>query len=53
MIASVNDTIPKTPELVRSSMKSKIPVYHDTSKWSSLDLLNVWLIGGLMRLIVG
>ena len=52
MIASVKETNPNTPELVRSRIKSRTLLYHDTSQWSSLDLLNVWLIGGLMWLIV-
>ena len=30
MIASVNETSPSTAELVRSRMKSSIPLYHDT-----------------------
>lgn len=51
-MASVNDTTPNTLEFVLSRMKSRTLLYHDTSLWSSPDLLNVWLIGGLMWLIV-
>ena len=53
IIASVNETIPSTKELVRSRMKSRVPEYHDTNHSSSHVFLNVCLIGGLMCLIRG